>query len=75
MNFLIFLKHFHPFGVALTENEKEDDFRFVMKAFKDSIGNCSVKFVIADLACAISNAVKKEFETSKRIDCFFHVML
>jgi hypothetical protein len=57
-------KFFHPFGLALSINEKTEDFAFLFGAIKDAARvvhgiDYSPNILIADSAASITNGFKK----------------
>ena len=56
-------RKFHPFGIALSFNEQNDDFKFVFDALKQSNPKYSPNVLIADNAPSINNGFEKSFTT------------
>ena len=58
-------KAFHPFGLAITSDEQEDDFEFLFRAIKLACESCSINYeptiLIADSAAAITNGFQRAY--------------
>ena len=74
-------KAYHPFGIALSSNEKNTSFEFVFNAIKQSaLQLCSYTYIprilVADAAEAITIGFKTAFGDEallKRVMCWFHM--
>ena len=71
-------KHYHPFAIMLTMNEREEDFEFLFNTLKRNVKEvCQFDYnpycLVADNAQAISNGCKRVFDISHRVNCWFHV--
>ena len=73
-------KVFHPFGIAMCANEKEEAYTFIFKALYDSIYDIynyeyEPTTLIGDAADAITNGFKEVFDNLiKRVMCWFHMV-
>ena len=70
---------FHPFGLMVTRHEREEDFKFLFDSIaqlhKTMFGTeYKPDTIIADNASAISNGFKATFNSSKRVNCWAHVI-
>ncbi|RNA32158.1 hypothetical protein BpHYR1_024800, partial [Brachionus plicatilis] len=71
-------KKFHPFGIAVTMCEKNQDFEFLFYALKETVKKLFERHIqptvlLADGAEAIHNGFAKVFTLEKRIMCWAHV--
>ena len=72
-------KHFHPFGLAITKNERDSDFSFLFKCIKETclrVLNKEPKFeyLVADNAGAITNGTENIFDIVGRVNCWAHTI-
>jgi hypothetical protein len=67
---------FHPFGIALSFNEKSEDFAFLFGSIKEASRTLGIDFeptiLIADSAPAITNGFKEVFPLTHRGICWAH---
>ena len=76
------MKHFHPFGLAITSHETSEDFAFVFNSLKDVASKVldgfiyCPKIVVADGAESITNGFSTAFSSffERRVMCFAHVI-
>ncbi|CAF0952146.1 unnamed protein product, partial [Brachionus calyciflorus] len=71
-------KSFHPFGIAVSRQEAEEDFSFFFSVVKETYQRCfngEIDFstLVAENAQAITNGFKKVFNMINRVDCCAHV--
>ena len=72
-------KTFHPFGVALCCNEKEEAFMFIFQSIKDSVRDIyqfdyEPTILVADASNAITNGFTSVFKDLLfRVMCWFHM--
>jgi hypothetical protein len=72
-------KSFHPFGVALCCNEKEEAFKFIFQSIKECVKEIydfdyQPTILVADASEAITNGFKSVFdELLLRVMCWFHM--
>ncbi len=70
---------FHPFGVALCCNEKEEAFKFIFQSIKDSVQEIyqydyEPTTLVADGSDAITNGFTSVFkDLLLRVMCWFHM--
>ncbi|RNA08081.1 hypothetical protein BpHYR1_026778 [Brachionus plicatilis] len=72
-------KNFHHFGIAVTTNERTEDFEFLFKSIKkvvEEIVMISLEpdTLIADNALEITNGFSSVFNLKKRINCWAHAL-
>ncbi|GBN07365.1 hypothetical protein AVEN_182099-1 [Araneus ventricosus] len=71
---------FHPFAIAVCNNETESDFAFIFKCVKDSCYKINEtegnpKILLADASIAITNGFKAVFGFPfRRLMCYFQVV-
>ncbi len=69
-------KVFHPFGIALSFNEKAEDFKFVFESIKQAASVFGIQYeptiLIADSATAITKGFEEVFELTHRGICWAH---
>ena len=72
-------KQFHPCGLAMCCNEKDEAFEFIFNSIKDSVKeiynfNYEPTILIAYASDAITNVFKSVFgEFMQRVMCWFHM--
>ncbi len=72
-------KVFHPFGLALTLNEKTEDFAFLFGSIKEAAKKAhnidyTPNILIADSAPSITNGFKQVFNLTHRGTCWAHAV-
>ena len=70
-------RHFHPFGVCLSFNEKEEDFQFLFQALKETAQDLlgfeyQPTSLVANSAPSITNGFVSVFGNGKRGICWAH---
>ncbi|GBN65539.1 hypothetical protein AVEN_65045-1 [Araneus ventricosus] len=71
---------FHPFAIAVCNNETESDFAFIFNCVEDSCYKINEtewnpKILLADASSAITNGFKAVFGFPfRRLMCYFHVV-
>lgn len=66
---------FHPFAVAITKGEAQEDFEFLFRALSIAIQEWKPTVLLADGSEAITNAFTSVFGAPEvRLMCFFHVI-
>lgn len=73
-------KVFHPFGIAMCSNEKEEAYTFIFKALYESVYDIynidyQPNILIADAADAITNAFEVVIFHNNFIRPFFHCLI
>ena len=72
-------RKFHPFGLAVCTNERQEDFEFIFESIKVGLYNLNmeqikVEVLIADGSDAIRNAFSKTFNCQKMVMCWAHML-
>lgn len=67
-------KVFHPFALAVSKNERTEDFEFIFRAVEMFSNDWKPEVLLADASEAITAAFEKVFGAPRvRIMCYFHV--
>ncbi|KAI2810354.1 hypothetical protein BLOT_001514 [Blomia tropicalis] len=67
-------QRFHPFGIALLQNEDTASFKFVFESLKKANSTYQPTILVAGSAPAITSAFEEVFGTNyTRVYCWFHV--
>jgi hypothetical protein len=73
-------KKFHPFGLLICINEKEEDFKFMFQSVKDAVKNVHnfdyhPTTLIANASSAITNGFKSVFDqVGSSVMCWAHLL-
>ena len=66
---------FHPFAVAITKGEAEEDFEFIFRSVSKAVSEWKPIILLADGSDAITNGFSAVFgEPEVRLMCFFHMI-
>ncbi|GBC03782.1 hypothetical protein RclHR1_05310009 [Rhizophagus clarus] len=65
--------HSRLLGQALTRDEREESFNWIISCLKKATSNISPRIIFTDADAALHNAIKTQFPDSQLASCIFHI--
>ena len=65
--------HSRLLGQALTRDEREESFNWIMSCIKKATSNVSPRIIFTDADAALHNAIKTQFSDSQLASYIFHI--